>query len=161
MFLLASATHNIQLQISEPTSSVISPLPVLTILLLSPLNKCPLHVSLAPGACSPLLGAHHMEKLSLVGSQQSACYILLYGDARRLLAKTLAQPSVGVSPLAGFLFVTLSAKSLPPPPCSAPGSLLPVSHLTPRPCSVPPTCLLEPKVHRFLIYFPSLTQRFF
>lgn len=118
-------------------------------------------MSLAPGACSPLLGAHHMEKLSLVGSQQSACYILLYGDARRLLAKTLAQPSVGVSPLAGFLFVTLSAKSLPPPPCSAPGSLLPVSHLTPRPCSVPPTCLLEPEVHRFLIYFPSLTQRFF
>lgn len=117
-------------------------------------------MSLAPGACSPLLGAHHMEKLSLVGSLQSACYILLYGDARCLLAKTLAQPSLGVSPLAGFLFVTLSAKSLPPPPCSAPGSHPPVSHLTPRPCSVPPTCLLEPEVHRFLIDFPSLTQRF-
>lgn len=76
------------------------------------------------------------------------------------LRHSLTQPCVGISPFARFLCVTLSPKSLPPPPCSAPGSHPPVSRLTPRLCSAPPTCLLEPEVHGFLICFPSLTQGF-
>lgn len=64
-----------------------------------------LFVSLAPGACWDLLCAHHVERLFLVGSLESACFSTMIQDISWL--RHLAPPTFGIFPLGRFLFVTL------------------------------------------------------